>query len=152
MATLILGLGNIIMGDDGFGPRVIERLRSRRLPPSVTLLDGGTGGVDLLPRLEGVRNLIVVDAVDLGKAPGTVRRLTGEEMPEEQSLLSPHQAGLPGLLQLAGLTGVLPERVVLWGVQPERVEPGLELTETMAAQVDAVVARVLDEIEEGCGI
>lgn len=148
MTTLILGIGNIIMGDDGFGPRVIERLRSgHRLPPSVTLLDGGTGGLDLLSCLKGVRNLVIVDAIDLAAAPGTVRRLTGDELPEEPPLLSPHQAGLQGLLQLAALTGTQPDRVIVWGVQPERVEPGMELTAAVAAQVDVVVARVLDEIE-----
>ena len=136
------------MRDDGFGPRVIERLQSRhRVPPTVTLLDGGTGGLDLLSFLKGVRNLIVIDAIDWGDAPGTVRRLEGDDLPKEPSLLSPHQVGLPGLLQLAALTGTQPERIILWGVQPESIEPGMELTEAVAAQLDPVAVRVLGEIK-----
>ncbi|MBV5350338.1 hydrogenase maturation protease, partial [bacterium] len=80
--TLILGLGNTIMSDDGIGPKVIEKLRSEGgLSDDIDLVDGGTLGLDLLPFLEGVSKLILVDAVEIGKPAGTVVRLAGDEVP-----------------------------------------------------------------------
>ena len=82
MATLVLGLGNTIMTDDGFGVNVVEALSSRfLLRGPVTLLDGGTLGLDLLPRLEGIEQLLIVDALEMQAPPGTVFRLEGEEVP-----------------------------------------------------------------------
>ena len=82
MSILVLGLGNAIMTDDGFGVEVVNTLASRyHFQGEVSLLDGGTLGLDLLPRLEGVDSLLIIDALDMRAEPGTVFRLEGAEVP-----------------------------------------------------------------------
>ncbi|CAH2031027.1 HyaD/HybD family hydrogenase maturation endopeptidase [Trichlorobacter ammonificans] len=148
MKTLILGLGNTIMTDDGVGPKVIERLRhDGELPVEISLLDGGTLGLDLLPHLEGVERLIIVDAVETGKQPGSLVRLAGDEVPAAlETKLSPHQMGLKDLLAVARLMDCLPPEVVLVGVQPDCLELGTELTPAVAAQVPELARMVCREV------
>jgi hydrogenase maturation protease len=147
-ATLILGLGNTIMSDDGIGPKVIEKLRSEGgLPDDVDLVDGGTLGLDLLPFLEGVRKLIIVDAVEIGKPAGTVVYLVGDEVPVAlETKLSPHQMGMKDLLAVARLMGQLPEEIILIGVQPLSLQMDTELTPCVAACLDELSDRVRREL------
>lgn len=149
MSILVLGIGNLIMSDDGIGVRVIQQLSARfRFPDGVVLLDGGTLGLDLLPRLEGVERLLVVDAVDIGKTPGTLARLSGDDVPIVlETKVSPHQMGLKDLLAVAMLQGFAPLEMVLWGVQPEKIEMGLDLSPTVAAALDALAKNVLLELD-----
>ena len=149
MAILVLGLGNTIMTDDGFGVRVVEALSSRyRFHGDVSLLDGGTLGLDLLPHLEDIEQLLIVDALEMQATPGTTFRLEGEEVPRAfASKLSVHQMGVQDLLAVSELMGHLPPELVVWGVQPECIEMGTELTATVAAAVDPVVAGVVGELE-----
>ena len=146
---LVLGIGNLIMTDDGVGVQVVHRLQERyTFPPTVRLLDGGTLGLDLLPYLEGVRRLLVVDAVETGGPPGTLIRLTGDEINIAfRTKLSPHQMGLQDLLLVAELQGFAPEEMVLLGVQPGEIEMGTELTAAVEAQVEPLIALVLKELE-----
>jgi hydrogenase maturation protease len=148
MAILVLGLGNTIMTDDGFGVRVVETLSSRyRFQGEVRLLDGGTLGLDLLPHLEGIERLLIIDAVEMHGCPGTVFRLEGEEVPRAfASQLSAHQLGIKDLLAVAELQGQLPAELVVWGVQPDCIEMGTELTATVAAAIEPVVDGVLEEL------
>jgi hydrogenase maturation protease len=148
MSILVLGIGNLIMTDDGVGVRVAQRLMEEyRFPEGVTVMDGGTLGLDLLPHLEGVERLLMVDAVETGGPPGTVMRMVGEEIPVAlQTKLSPHQMGLQDLLAVAELQGNRPAEMVLWGVQPESIELGMELSPAVAAQVDCLVDAVLAEL------
>lgn len=148
MHTLILGLGNTIMSDDGIGPKVIRQLQEEGgLPDGVILLDGGTLGLDLLPHLEEVRQLIIVDAVETGKEPGTVVRLVDEEVPVAlETKLSPHQMGLKDLLAVARLMDCLPQEIVLIGVQPESLEMDTELSPVVAACLSELVGMVRREI------
>jgi hydrogenase maturation protease len=146
--TLLLGVGNILLSDEGVGVRVLERLvTAYDLPDEVLALDGGTLGLDLLHYLEGVQNLLIIDAVDMGKEPGSVIRLEGDEVPAFMSLkISPHQAGIPDLLFAAKLRDICPPNVVLWGVQPDSLEPGLDLSPHIEARVDELVGEVLDQL------
>lgn len=146
--TLVLGLGNVLVGDDGLGVWVVERLRRRFVfPDSVTLLEGGTLGLDLLPRLEGVERLLLVDAVSLGRPPGALIRLEGDEVPAAlDQKLSSHQIGLPDLLAAARLMGTAPPTVVLLGLGPERLEAGTAFSASVAGALPRLEARVLDEL------
>ena len=148
MSTLVLGIGNLIMTDDGVGVRVAQRLmEGYRFPEGVTVMDGGTLGLDLLPHLEGVERLLMVDALETGGPPGTVMRLSGEEIPMAlQTKLSPHQMGLQDLLAVAEFQGNRPTEMVLWGVQPESIELGMELSPAVAARVDLLVEKMLGEL------
>ena len=148
MATLVLGLGNSIMTDDGFGVRAIEALASRyHFQGPVKLLDGGTLGLDLLPHLEDTDTLLIIDALDMRGEPGQVFRIEGEEVPRAfASKLSVHQMGLQDLLAVAELQGYMPKQLVVWGVQPESIEMGTELTDTVAAVLPEVVENVVAEL------
>lgn len=136
------------MSDDGVGVRVIQRLAAGyRFPPGVSLLDGGTLGLDLLPRLEGVERLLVVDAIESREVPGTLVRLSGDEVPLALATrLSPHQMGLKDLLAVADLQGVCPAEVVLVGIQPGCIEMGMELSPVVEEQFGEITQRVLDEL------
>jgi hydrogenase maturation protease len=149
VSILVLGLGNLVMSDDGIGVRVIQRLSARfRFPDGVTLLDGGTLGLDLLPHLEGVERLLVVDAVDMGTAPGTLARLSGDDVPIGlETKVSPHQMGLKDLLAVAMLQGFAPLDMVLWGVQSETIEMGMDLSPAVAAALEPLTENVLIELD-----
>ncbi len=147
--TLVLGLGNILLGDEGVGVRVVERLLEQyEFPEGVRVMDGGTLGLDLLPYLEEASRLLVIDAVQARKAPGTLVRMAGDEIPIflDASKVSPHQEGLQDLLAVAVLKGYLPDEVVFWGAQIEALGVGLELSSAVAAQVDALIDRILAEL------
>jgi len=146
--TLVLGLGNIIMRDEGLGVRACERLtQCYRLPDDVTVLDGGTLGLDLLPYLEGVTDLLIIDAVNAGAPPGSLVRLENEQIPQALALkMSMHQVGLQELLAVMALRGQTLPRVVLWGMEPLILEPGLDLSEPVLANLDTLVASVVAEL------
>jgi hydrogenase maturation protease len=149
MDILVLGLGNILLGDEGVGVRVVERLRERfEFPGRVRVMDGGTLGLDLLPYLEEAARLIVVDAVQARQAPGTLVRMEGDQIPVflDAAKVSPHQEGLSDLLAVATLKGYLPDEMLLLGVQIEDLGVGLELSPAVAAQIDRVVDQVVDEL------
>ena len=146
--TLVLGLGNTIMSDDGIGPKVIELLQQyKNIPEEIELLDGGTLGLDLLPRLEGVGRLIIVDAVETGQLPGTVVRLAGDDVPVAlETKLSPHQMGMKDLLAVARLMDCQPAEVILIGMQPASLEMDTELTPVVADNLPAIIDMVMKEI------
>jgi hydrogenase maturation protease len=153
MSILVLGLGNTIMTDDGFGVEVVTTLSSRyHFRGPVKLLDGGTLGLDLLPHLEEIESLLIIDALDMRAEPGKIFRLQGDEVPRAfASKLSVHQMGLQDLLAVAELQGHVPRNLVVWGVQPECIEMGTEMTATVAAAVEPIVTSVLEELQ-GWGI
>jgi hydrogenase maturation protease len=146
--VLVLGIGNLVMSDDGVGVKVVQRLQCEyRFAESVEVMDGGTLGLDLLPKLEGIERLIVVDAVETGEKPGTCVRLTGEELPIALATkVSPHQMGLKDLLSVAELMGHSPGEMVLIGVQPGSIEMDTELTADVEVKVDELVCMVLNEL------
>jgi hydrogenase maturation protease len=146
--VLVLGLGNILLCDEGVGVRVVERLLERYdFPEDVKVLDGGTLGLDLMPYVEVADRLLVIDALDIGAEPGTIARLEGDQVPAFFSVkISPHQMGLADLLAATRLQGSYPEEVVLWGVQPAIIDVALELSPVVAAQVDALVEKAVAEL------
>jgi hydrogenase maturation protease len=147
---LVLGLGNILLQDEGLGVRALERLTARYcLPEEVQAIDGGVMGLDLLPYLEGVTHLVILDAVQTGQPPGTLVRLEGEETPAALAVkMSMHQVGLQELLAVSRFQGHLPPRVVLWGMEPASLEPGLDLSPAVVAQLDDLVQAVVQELRE----
>jgi hydrogenase maturation protease len=147
--VLVLGIGNLVMSDDGVGVKVVQRLQQEyRFPNCVEVLDGGTLGLDLLPKLEGLERLIIVDAVETGQKPGTCVRLTGEELPIAlETKLSPHQMGLKDLLAVSELMGHSARQMVLIGVQPGSIEMDTELTPEVEAVVDVLMANILNELK-----
>jgi hydrogenase maturation protease len=147
--TLVIGVGNLLLSDEGVGVRVVERLAQQYvLPNTVEIIDGGTLGLNLLYYLDGVENLLLVDAVEMGKAAGTLLRMEGEEVPAFLSIkMSPHQIGIPDMLFAAKLKGLYPPNVVLWGVQPGVLDAGIEFSPAVSAQVDVLVERVVEQLK-----
>lgn len=147
--TLVLGVGNLVMSDDGIGVLVVQKLqREYRLPPEVTVMDGGTLGLDILPRLENIERLIVVDALETGKVPGSCIRLTGDDIPLAlETKLSPHQMGLKDLLTVSTLMGHAPREMVLIGVQPGSIQMGTELTPAVEARLETMLEDVLETLK-----
>lgn len=145
---MIIGLGNRLMTDDGVG---LEALRAFEeaydLPDGVDLLDGGTLGLDLLVHLEGYPRVLMADCVTVGHPPGTVLRLEGDDIPRAfAQCLSPHQMGLTDLLAVLELQGRLPEALVVLGVEPESIEPGLELSAPVRAALPRLAREMADTL------
>jgi len=116
----VIGLGNVLWADEGFGVRAVEALNARyAFPNDVELLDGGTLGLNLYEPVATARRLLVLDAIDFGLPPGTLKVLRGDEVPAwGQTKLSPHQTGFNDILALVQINGREPEAIVVVGVQP----------------------------------
>jgi hydrogenase maturation protease len=136
------------MNDDGAGVLIVRALAEKyRFPEELTLLDGGTLGLDILPYLEGTDRLLVVDAVETGDPPGTLVRMTGEDIPLALATkVSPHQMGLKDLLLVADLQGYSPGEMVLWGVQPGSIEMDIELSPEVSRSMEVLQEKVLAEL------
>lgn len=147
--TLVLGVGNKLMSDEGVGVHVIERLSAGyEISEEVQILDGGTLGMDLLYYLEGIENLLLVDAVETHKDPGTIIHLEGEEVPAFLALkISPHQIGVPDMLAAARFKDLYPKRLVLWGIQPELMEIGLDLSPLVESKVEILVNKLAEQLK-----
>lgn len=145
---LVLGIGNILWADEGFGVRVVEELHARyELPDNVTALDGGTQGLYLLPYLEEADAVIIVDAIDYGLPPATLKQLRDDEVPAVLGArkVSLHQTGFQEVLALLRFRGCAPSKLRLVGVQPETLDDyGGGLTPAIAAQVEPALALVID--------
>jgi len=135
--TLILGVGNYLQTDDGVSVHTLEYLtENEMIPAHVQVVDGGTCGLDLLQYLEGVDHLILVDAVHGGKEPGSIIRMEGKRIPAYLAMkMSPHDIGLPDLLATAKLRDIYPARVVVIGIEPECVQFGVGLSDTVASKI-----------------
>ena len=141
----IIGVGNILMQDEGIGPKVAEFLKDNyTFDPDIEIIDGGTLGLELLPYIEKYKKLIIVDVVDFGKEPGFVKILRGEEIPPYlRTKLSAHHVGVQDLIEVARIMNFLPEELVLIGIQPESIDLGLDLTPTLADKLKELINEVL---------
>lgn len=142
----IIGVGNPLMGDDGIGIAAVERLAARPLPPGVEAIDGGTGGITLLGLMEGADAVVLVDAVCAGRPPGAVLRLEAAGIGAGVCGLTLHAAGLAEVFALGREMGMLPPRVVLFGVEPQTIAPGLGLSPAASAALEPLLGAILAEI------
>jgi hydrogenase maturation protease len=123
--TLVLGIGNLLWADEGFGVRAVEALNEGyRFAPDVKLMDGGTQGMFLLPHVTAARNLLILDAIDFGLKPGELRLIVDRDVPRYLGAkkVSMHQTGFQEVLAAAALLGRSPWRLALVGVQPRRLD------------------------------
>jgi hydrogenase maturation protease len=147
--TLVIGLGNPLMRDDGIGLALLAGLM-RRGPfvPEPLFVDGGTWGMNLLPTIEDAERVLFLDAVNAGAAPGTAVRLGRDSLPRWLGhKLSPHQIDLKEVLALAELRGRLPADAVVVGIQPERVEMGTDLSAEARAGLEPALALAVETLE-----
>ena len=149
MGISVLGIGNLLMSDEGVGVHAVKALaEGYRFPDNVRIIDGGTAGLDLLYYIEGTRRLLIIDAVDAGLSPASVRLYEGRQVPAALSQkFSVHQIGLQDLLFALSITGEAPEEICLVGVQPLKVEMGLELSPQVNVAMPALIAAVMGKLE-----
>jgi hydrogenase maturation protease len=144
LKILILGIGNVLWADEGFGVRVIERLQKNyRFPDNVTVMDGGTQGVYLVGHIQAADVLIVFDAIDYGLPPATLKCIENDEVPSflGSKKMSLHQTGFQEVLAMAQMLGAYPKHLLLIGVQPEELEDyGGSLRPSVKAQIEPAIA------------
>jgi hydrogenase maturation protease len=145
---LVLGIGNVLWADEGFGVRVVEALAGRyRFGPNVRVMDGGTQGIYLVDQVRWADVLVVFDAVDYGLPPGTLKRVEGAEVPHFMGAkkMSLHQTGFQEVLALADLLGDYPEHLLLIGVQPVELDDfGGSLRPEIKACIQPAIALALE--------
>ncbi len=146
---LLLGVGNLLLTDEGIGIHAIQRIIDKKmLPEDVEIIDGGTAGLALLYYLEGVDMLVIVDAVETSGPPGTIVRLDGDKIHTYMALkVSPHEITLPDFLAAARLRDLYPKEVVVWGMQPRSLEVGVDLSPDIESRLGILVDYIVQELD-----
>jgi len=147
----VLGLGNPLMADEGIGVVLVERLSgSADRYPSVEFIDAGTGGLSVLHWIAGRRKVVFIDCALMDEAPGAIKRFTPDEVRSRKVLAhqSLHEADLLRVIAMARELGQAPEEAVIFGVQPEVIEPGQGLSPTLTEKMDEYVFLILRELDE----
>lgn len=146
---MVLGIGNLLMSDDGFGVHVVRKLAEMGLPDTVELVDGGTHSYDLLDYFEQSDICFVVDSMHTGGKPGTVYRAPLDELglTPNADIQSLHEISFAEAMHMVRLLGHNPE-VIVYGIEPEYIDIGLELTPVVAEKVDWVAGKIYKEISD----
>lgn len=145
---LVLGVGNLLLGDEGVGIHAVRELEKRALPPQVDVVDGGTAGLNLLDLMKGYERVIIVDAVDAGEEPGTILRFTPQDVASDaQALpLSLHQTEILKVLELATYLGRPLPPIIIYGIQPQAMDWSTGLSPALQARLSKLVDAILREI------
>ncbi len=146
----VLGLGNILLSDEGVGIHAINALGKRcAFSPPLELVDGGTMGLDLLPLFQEKDKILIIDAVDFGKAAGLIGVIEGEAIPSVlNTKLSVHHIGLSDVLFAAKLMRTTPLDVCLIGIQPKSLDVGLDMTEEIRVKLDDIIDLAVQKLNE----
>ena len=146
----VLGIGNLLMGDEGVGIHLIQTLEKfYTFSPSINLIDGGTTGLDLIPYFENCEKMIIVDAVDFQEEPGHIGTLHNEEIHYRfNTKLSLHHAGLADVLSVIKLTDIPSPDMMLIGVQPLIVEMGIKLSDVISDKMGKVLSIIIEKLKE----
>jgi hydrogenase maturation protease len=145
--TVIIGVGNLILKDEGLGIHVVKELEKRELPCRVEVVDGGTATMELLSTLLEAERIIIIDALKAGEEPGSIYRVVPNDLIHEtERPLSLHQVGLLEVLGMARQLGGHGE-VVIIGVEPKEISWGMELTPEVKARVPKVIEVVFNELK-----
>lgn len=146
--VVILGVGNVLLKDEGIGVHVIRELEKQKLPAHIELVDGATQGLDLLYNIEGADRLIIIDCALTGEEPGTIFRFKPEDVEGEgpEHKISLHDISLTDVLEIATFLGSRPDTVI-FGIEPKEIDWGTELTPELKAKIPELVELVLKEIK-----
>ncbi len=148
--VVILGVGNILLSDEGIGVKIVWELEKRfKFPEGVKLIDGGSGGFSLIPFIEEADRLLIIDAVLGNNPPGTIYRFTLENLPETiAEKISLHELSLTDILNLVKLRKKLPEEIVIIGIEPASLEVSLELSSEVKEKQENLINMVLEELKK----
>ena len=147
----IMGLGNLLLGDEGFGVHCIKYFEGHcQFPDNIELIDGGTGGILLAPFIVQFDELYVIDVVDIEDEPGSIHTFTGEDLRSGgiQTRMSPHQIGMLEILDICRISGKVPELVEFIAVVPQNIDTGMELSPLLQERIQDVLSIVLKKIVE----
>ncbi len=147
--VVVLGLGNPLMADEGIGVHLLERLTKLASQyPGVDFVDVGTASVSVLLQIEGRRKAVFIDCAFMGEEPGAIRRFTPEDVRSTKMLTrrSLHETDLLHILDLAKQLGQGPQEVVIFGVQPEQVRLGRDLSAALSCRIDAYLSQIVREL------
>ena len=146
--TAIVGVGNLLMGDEGIGVHIVEKLKSAPMPPDVVVVEGGTHFWGDEEILNGAEKLVIVDAVLGGGAPGTIYRFSLDELEDETDgvKLSCHDLGLVEKLRVTELAGLSPDQIVIIGIEPAKVEWSEALSKEIEEKIPEIIDAVMAEI------
>jgi hydrogenase maturation protease len=146
---VILGVGNLLLSDEGIGVHVAKKLMEMDLPPGVEVVEGGTDGFRLMNVVTGAARVIVVDAVKGGGPPGSIYRFDLKDAPTfpDAYKTSVHQIGILEVVHLSELIGEAPETTII-GVEPKSLEMGMELSPEVQAKVDRIIELVMEEVKQ----
>ena len=147
---MVIGVGNLLLRDEGVGIHAVRELPKRTLPPGVEVIDGGVAGIRLLDLFSGAQKLLLIDAAEMGLEPGAVARFTPEDVRFQSGdlKLSTHDVALPEVLAIARAVNQCPSEVIILGIQPKEISWGMELTPEVRGAVPKVVELVLEEISD----
>lgn len=144
METLILGIGNVLLGDEGIGVHCIKYLEKQKLPTNVHLLDGGTGGFHLLEYFQKYSRIIMIDATMDGNPPGTIKIISPKFSNEFPNVLSSHDIGLKDLLETATLLGTFPQ-IILITVSIFEIQT---MNLSLSKEVESAIPSIIEKINE----
>jgi hydrogenase maturation protease len=148
--VVVIGLGNKLLSDEGIGVRLIEHLSSlAERYPNVDFVDAGTGGLTILHLLEGRRKAVIIDCANMGAEPGHIKKFTPDQALSVKAIAhhSLHEQDLMQIIGLAKKLGQCPQEIVIFGIQPEVIELGIGLSETLASKVEGYVSAICRELE-----
>ena len=145
---MVMGVGNILLSDEGLGVRFLDELAKEPLPINVELLEGGTAGLELVHLIQEVDFLIIIDAINTNDQPGALFRFLPKDLqePSEQHGVSFHQIGIIEVLDMANVMGESPQTLI-FGIQPKSLEWGLDISPEIQAQFPRLAELVLKEID-----
>ena len=145
--TIIIGIGNILLQDDGVGVHVIERLENEKLPSTVELVDGGTSTLDTLGFFLDYKKVIVVDSLKAGLEPGTIYKIKPEDIKNyKKENLSIHDVQILDVVKMANMMDKYPE-VIIFGIEPEKISLNLEMTEIMISKIPEIIFNIKKELQ-----
>ena len=144
---LILGIGNLLLKDEGVGVHVVKKLKEMPLPANVEVLDGGTARLDLVDFIEDRKKLIVIDAVNAGEKPGTIYRLTEDNLYiKPKAITSFHEIDFLDALHMSEVMNSKPEEIVVIGIEPKDMSGGIELSPEIEERIPIIINAVLKEL------
>ncbi|MBN1126744.1 MAG: hydrogenase maturation protease [Sedimentisphaerales bacterium] len=150
--TIVLGLGNPLMGDEGIGVRIVEELESAcgKNFPQADFLDAGTGGMSILHLIAGRKKAILIDCALMGEQPGTIKRFTPDQVRSQKILAhqSLHEADILNIIDLSRQLGECPEEVVIFGIEPESITERIGLSFCLDQQIRSYLDLLIEELEE----
>lgn len=146
--VLVLGIGNLLIGDEGVGCRTAEELARRyTFPPTVECVDGGTAGFELLTMIDDKEHLILIDALKNDQPPGTVVLVEDEHVPQAfLARTTPHQLGICDVLAAAQLSDTMPKHLTLYGIEPKQLDVGIGLSPEVEAGMEKTIGAVVTQL------